>query len=395
MARWRKRRVLAVVLAVLAMGLGLTAAALSTSTYPGRWVWWNRSDIDDLHRFPSRPIPDGPSTFRFAPSSSNFDPVVALEREGRAERVRLDDLARETGSTALLVVRRDTLLFEGYYGGHGRDSLSTSFSVAKSVTGLLAGIAIGEGLFETADDPVTEYLPELAHRDPRFRRVTLRHLLEMRSGIAFRDHDLPWGDKARAYYEPHLRKRVLGEIPIAGPPGVEWSYNTYNPMLVGLALERASGESVASFTSTRLWYPLGMEYPASWSTDGTTAPMEKMESGLNARAVDFAKIGRLLLERGAPDGRRVVSERWIEASTRAGPGCELESFRPVPLCYRLGWWITPPGDGRRWAVEARGHLGQYISVFPEERLVMVRFGREPGGVSWPSVFQALADATAP
>ena len=394
MSGWRKRRVLAVVLAVVAMGLGLTAAALSTSTYLGRWVWWNRSDIGDLHRFPSRPILDGPSTFTFAVAPRPLDPELEVERAGETERIRLRELARRTGTTALLVVRRDTLLFEGYYGGHGRDSLSTSFSVAKSVVGLLAGIAVDEGLFGSVDDPVTEYLPELALRDPRFRRVTLRHLLDMRSGIAFRDHDLPWGDKARAYYEPHLRERVLDEIEVERPPGETWAYNTYNPMLVGLALERASGTNVARFTSSRLWHPLGMEYPASWSTDGHTAPMEKMESGLNARAVDFAKIGRLLLERGAPGGRRVVSERWIEASTRGGPDCGLEAFRPVPLCYRLGWWITPAGEDRRWAVEARGHLGQYISVFPEERLVMVRFGRELGGVSWPSVFQALADATA-
>lgn len=395
MASWRNRRVLAVVVAVLAMGLDLTAAALSTSTYLGRWVWWNRSDIGDLHRFPSRPIPDGPSTFTFAPSPASFDPVVDVERDGRAERVRLDDLARETGTTALLVVRRDTLLFERYYGGHGRDSLSTSFSVAKSVTGLLAGIAVDEGIFRSVDDPVTDYLPELARRDPRFRRVTLRHLLDMRSGIAFRDHDLPWGDKARAYYDPHLRERVLEEIEIEGAPGEEWVYNTYNPILVGLALERASGESVAEFTSSRLWFPLGAEYPASWSTDGLVAPLEKMESGLNARAVDFAKIGRLVQARGAPGGRRIVSERWIDASTRGDPDCGLEGFRPRDLCYRLGWWVTPAGDGRRWTVEARGHLGQYIAVFPENRVVMVRFGREIGGVSWPAVFQALAEDLAP
>lgn len=369
----------------------LLSSGCTTSSYLGRWVHWRQSDIGDVERFPARAIERSGGVFRFHERADSTEIVVEVERDGAVVRTSVEELAESTGTTALIIVRRDTLLFEGYFNGYDRMSVNTSFSVAKSITSLLIGVAVDEGLIESIDDPVTRYLPELADRDPRFHEVTVRHLLNMRSGIAFRDHDLPWGDKPKAYYDPHLRERVLTRLEVAHPPGTRWVYNSYNPILLGLVLERVSGSTVAEFTEERLWQPLGMEFDASWSVDGPDAPMEKMESGLNARAIDFAKLARLVLRRGAWGDRQIISREWVAESTTAPQGCELEEFRPRRICYRRAWWLHPGQDNEASAIGAWGHLGQYIYVFPEDQILIVRFGRKRGDVSWPSAFRTLGD----
>ena len=377
----------------LPVGLLLLATPLltgCTSSYLGRWFAWRASDVDDWRRFPSRPIAASEQPFSFVASPAAD--LTILDPRTNGDSTSLSRLAERTGTTALLVVRNDTLLFEGYFNGHGRDSVSTSFSTAKSVTSLLVGIAIDEGLIGSVDDPVTKYIPELESRDVRFSRITIRHLLDMTSGIRFRDHDLPWGDKPRAYYHPHLRHVLLRELQIAETPGRRWVYNTYNPQLLGIVLERVSGSTVTRFAESRLWRRIGTEYDASWSVDSTVEPLEKMESGLNARPVDFAKIGRLVLRRGDWNGDRVVSTSWIDESTVITPGCELPDLQPAAVCYLHAWWLYPETGRPRHAIGATGHLGQFIFVFPREQLVMVRFGEQDGGVSWPQVFQAVADA---
>jgi len=379
------------------VGLLIVSALVSscTSSYLGRWFGWRASDIDDWRRFPSRPIAAAEEPFRFISHLPMADLTIPDPRKNGGRSIALSRLAEQTRTTALLVIRNDTLLFEGYFHGHARDSVSTSFSTAKSITSLLVGIAVDERLIGSVDDPVTKYVPELATRDARFARVTIRHLLNMTSGIRFRDHDLPWGDKPRAYYHPHLRHVLLRELQIAEAPGQRWLYNTYNPQLLGLVLERVSGTTISRFAESRLWSRIGTEYDASWSVDGAVEPLEKMESGVNARPVDFAKIGRLMFHRGDWNGTRVVSSSWIDESTGIAPGCELAAFAPRSVCYQHAWWLYPETDHQRPAIGATGHLGQFIFVFPKEHLVMVRFGERDGGVSWPAVFQAVAKVVAP
>lgn len=379
---------------VARLGAGLAVAAAvagCTHTYSGRWVVWNRSGIEDHLLFPSRPVAASDTAFRFERADGPALRVV-VEDDAGARVMDLDKLGRTTSTTALLVVHRDRILFEGYFNGYQRSSVNTSFSVAKSITSLLIGIAIDAGSIRSVNDPVTDYLPELAARDPRFRRLTLAHLLDMKSGLRWRDHDFITGDKPQAYYHPHLRRLVLEEVEFTHEPGERWVYNSFNPILLGLVLERSTGQAVSEFLAERVWRRIGTEYPASWSTDGRHAPMEKMESGVNARAIDFAKLGRLLLTGGTWDGARIVSREWLETSTRIEPGCELPAFGPRPVCYRRGWWLYPDPGGANRAIGATGHLGQYIYVVPNQDLVIVRFGWNRGGVSWPVVFRAIARA---
>lgn len=127
-----------------------------------------------------------------------------------------------------------------------------------------------------------------------------------------------------------------------------------------------------------------MEYPASWSLDSRKCGMEKMESGLNARAIDFARFGQLYLQRGEWNGRQIVPESWVVESTTAGPDAKWKN-------YKYLWWVMRSGHERFAAV---GNLGQFILVAPDKDCVMVRFGRgRPGNwrMIYPQLFGTFCD----
>jgi CubicO group peptidase (beta-lactamase class C family) len=136
--------------------------------------------------------------------------------------------------------------------------------------------------------------------------------------------------------------------------------------------------SVAEYLEDRLWQPLGAEFDASWSLDSDESGFEKMESGINARAIDFARLGLLYLNGGSWDGRQVVPRRWVE-----------RSISPVPAASHYGywWWLESGG-----AFLASGNLGQFVYVDPARDVVVARFGTDAGEVDWRQAFREVAAA---
>lgn len=371
-------------------------AYLSTDTYLGRWFAWRASDVADMRRFPARPIAaaSNPRPLqRDLTEANRIDVAYILHREDRVSD--LATLLAATRTSAFVALHDGSVAVEWYGDDHGPGSMVTSFSIAKSITALLALAAVEDGHVASLDEPITTYLPELAGNDPGYQHVTLRHLLDMRSGIRFRDHDLPWGDKARVYYEPNLRELVM-TLPLSQPPGESFRYNSYNPVLVGLALERATGMEVATYVQERLWAPLGAQSPASWSVSREGETLPKMESGFNATALDMARFGLLLLGQGvATEGRGVIRDAILIRSTLApllsvGTAPDMPGL-PSDVDYRLGWWHYLATSERPRSLAALGHLGQYLFVYPEHDVIVARFGESTGGVgSWRHVFDQVA-----
>jgi CubicO group peptidase (beta-lactamase class C family) len=308
--------------------------------------------------------------------------VTVHDGDRQVERDLVQFLAA-SDTTAFLILRGDTLLYEGYFNGAGPGSVQTSMSVAKSVLGALVGIAVGEGRIGSVDDPITRYVPELAGRDRRFARITLRHLLTMTSGLRYEEDGGPWGDDTATYYAPDLRALALEGTEVAEEPGRRFHYNNFNPLLVGLALERAVGTPVATYLEARLWRPLGMEAAGSWSLDSQASGFEKMESGLNARAVDFARFGLLFAQEGAWRGRQLVPRAWVRDTDLVRTG-----GRGPASSYQYFWWVH---DQRRPSARfALGKYGQLIYVVPDTDLVLVRLGRDSGYPYWAELLDELA-----
>ena len=186
---WARRLGLAFLALACAFAAVVLVASFTTErSYWARIVAWNNARFDDfVTKFPSRPVPNGPAVTRFRPASGEIPPflrTVSFIRGGREETAPLETLLASTGTTAFLVLKDDQLLFEGYYNGADRNSMQTSFSVAKSFVSALVGAAIAEGLIGGLDDPITRYLPELAGRRG-LDQIRIRHLLTMTSGLRY------------------------------------------------------------------------------------------------------------------------------------------------------------------------------------------------------------------
>ena len=383
--RWL-RGLAAIVVGVLVVMVGLYAWAWSSvdGSTIARAMWWRDADVGDQYRFPARAIPAGPEATPL-PSGVEIDPPAAPP--GAGERIAgFDDFLRATDTLAFVVVHEDRLVYERYFDGSDRRTLQTSFSVAKSFVSTLVGIAIDDGLIGGVSDPVTVYLPELAARDRRFERITLRHLLTMSSGLRYEEQSLPlpWGDDIETYYGTNLREIALEHVEIERDPGKEWLYNNYHPLLLGLVLERVTDMSVSEYLATTLWQPLGAEGDATWSLDSKGSGFEKMESGFNATPVDYARFGLLLLHEGQWNGTQIVSDEWVRAATATDTTTDPAEH------YQYFWWVDTERPGRFYAL---GNFGQYIYVAPDSGTVIVRSGRDWGvdNDTWLAVFRDLAD----
>lgn len=354
--------------------------------YIYRVIMWGESDVYDYQKFPYHEIENASPTFYFK-KDLNKAPVSALF-ESNEEVKDLDEFLNKTGTTAFIVIQNYTILYEKYFNDYNRNSIQTSLSEAKSFTSALVGIAIDEGYIKSVDEPITNYLPELKDRDKNFESITIRDLLMMSSGIRYNEIKFFNGDGAKTYYYPDLRRLALDETEIVDRPGDHFHYNDYNPLLLGMILERATNTSVSEYLQEKIWKPLGMEYPGSWSTDSEKSGFEKMATGINARAIDFAKFGKLYLNHGTWDGKQIISEKWVAESTQMDTSIikdeyypDLLFFRSEKGYYKYFWWGCSRDKGK-YDYFARGDYGQFIYISPQKNLIIVRNGKKFGVDPW-------------
>lgn len=350
------------------------------SSYLARYVFLNAVDISDYKVFPERQIQNAAPVFHFGPAEQNA--ILPILNQA-SPNSNMDRFLEQNGTVAFLMVCNDKLVVERYYDGYDHASICTSFSTVKSFVSAVVGIALHEKLIHGLDDPITRYLPEL--KAPHWSEITIRHLVSMSSGLGYKANGFfPWNDEPRVYYSLDLRGLAC-KATKAESPGMHFHYNNYNLVLLGMILECVTGRAVSEYLQEKIWKPLGMEFPASWSLDSQHSGMEKMESGLNARAVDFAKFGRLYLRRGDWNGKQIIPESWVHESTTIEPNAAWTN-------YKYLWWLPRSGKGRFMAV---GNLGQFIYIAPDKDCIILRFGRgKPRNWQriYPQLFGAIVDA---
>ena len=365
-----------------------------------RQVAWGDSTVKDYELFPERAVSNSAPAFHFKQDlSPELFQTIEYRSRGEWQQMGFEDFLRSTQTTSFIVIKDDAILYEGYFNGYSRDSIVTSFSTAKSFTSALVGIAIDEGYIGSVDDLMITYIPELKGKG--FDDLTIRHLLLMSSGIRFiADDETPplaeitqFTDEGLSYSYPNMRSLALQVKPDGKAPGTEFNYNNYNPILLGMILERTTGKPVAEYLQEKIWKPLGMEYPASWSLDSEKSGFELMGSGINGRATDFAKFGRLFLNNGNWDGAQVISEKWVTESTSPDPNDSRSwhsyaDWKEANGYYKYMWWGKLKPDGS-YEYTAQGHLGQRIYISPQEKMIIVRFGLDEGGVDWADIFQSI------
>ena len=219
----------------------------------------------------------------------------------------------------------------------------------------------------------------------------------MGSGIRYRLHNLPWQEEAVSYFYPDLSKLMLTDLEIVEPPGQSFHYNDYNTEMLGLILKRATGKSPSEYLQEKIWKPIGMEYPATWSIDSEGDDLELMYVLLNARAIDFAKFGQLFLNKGNWNGKQIIPEQWVVESTTKDPNDNrpwetYPEFRDAGFYYKYFWWGRSYENGD-YDFEAQGSWGQYILVSPKTKVVIVRTGGDWGSIGpggWHQVLRYVA-----
>lgn len=373
------------------------ASLVYSPVYVARTLAWGQSDAFDWQKFPFHPLQasSNPQYFESAPDPrvpELFEQLSGSEDWGR--------FLEANQTQAFIVLQDGKVLYEEYFNNAQRNSMVTSFSVAKSFTSALIGIAIDEGAIHSLDDPITNYLPELADRDARFNEITIQDLLRMASGLEYDEFRLLLfnSDDILTSYYSDQRKISLQNTHILDSPGEYFSYNKYHPQLLGMILERATGMPVTSYLQTRIWNKIGMEFDGSWSIDSKASDFEKMETGVNARAIDFAKFGVLFLNNGSWAGEQVISQDWVDESTAPfWPESDVDYYPayfetlPGQAYYNLMWWgFMRPGGAYDYSAE--GDKGQFIYVSPQKNLVIVRNGIDFGipAQEWLKLFYNFA-----
>lgn len=388
---------------IFAVALIFLIAFASVSIYDSpEYAWrllrYGQSDLNDYLIFPARVIQNGEEVSVLEKADGSFphtiswhDPIMKQERVEK-----LPELFELTATNAFIVLRDDRIVYEGYFNGKTRDSIHTSFSAAKSFVSALIGAAIADGSIASVGDSVIKYISEIAGRG--LDEMTIRDLLLMNSGIRYKyNFELPFylhpfGDDSLTYYSTDMRKTALRVEADGTPIGKAFHYNNYHLLLEGMILERATGMTVSEYMQEKIWEPMGAEYPASWSLDSEASGFEKMESGINARALDYARFGSIFLHNGFWNGAQILPEEWVyESTSPIQRDWGHEVLNDGKWYYKYHWAGLQNGDGT-YDYYAHGHFEQLVYVAPRKNVVIVRLGDQTDySVAWNLIFQSLVD----
>lgn len=351
-----------------------------TSCHVVRYVFWNYADVSDFKKFPADTIRASLTPYKEPRFLLQKRLQILDKNRNDKDSGNLDQFLTEQKTLAFLILRDDTIIYEKYFKGYGKNSVIPSFSVSKSFISALIGIAILEGTIHDIHQPVTDYLPEM--KDPGFHKVTLEELLTMRSGIKFNEgYENPFGEAAKFYYGLNLRKYTR-RLKVIHPPGSFYEYESGNVQILGMVLEKATGKRLSEYFEEKVWRPMGARHTATWSVDSKKHREAKAFCCINAVPEDFALFGQLYLNKGVAEGHQIVPRSWIEKTLTLRNDSRDSQGYP----YTYLWRVMDNGS-----FFAKGILGQFIFVCPQKQVVIIRMGESAGNLDWPAFFQMLTD----
>ena len=381
---------------------------LFQSCHVGRFFIYNFADIRDYKKFPKKELHHSPEPFYFTDGTQAQSLHLPKTVSGRNKTsYTFEGALKKTGTIAFLVIRNDSILYQWYRPNKDKSTITTSFSMSKSFISALIGIAISEGYIKSTDEPIINYLDFLDKKE--FGRVSIQHVLDMRSGIKFGENYFnPFGDIAKYYYGTNLKK-YLRHLKMETEPGKKFKYISLNTQLLGMIIEKATGRTLTTYLQEKIWTPLGMEFDASWSIDSKKHQTEKAFCCINGRAIDYAKLGRLYMNKGKWNGKQIVPEKWVQAAYTF-------KTRKNNFTYSNHWWHTrdhiPAKDSTRLQqpyyldkysgpdhhvvvpsgdLFAQGLFGQYLYMYPKKNMIIVRVSKREGwNLYWPELFKEIA-----
>jgi len=344
---------------------------IPSNYYMRRAILHLKPKIDQYGIFENRVVKaDNPHPWQFAADYDNKQIAPAFEAD-----------FKKYGTVAFVVIQHNKIILEQYWSNYTPLSLSNSFSMSKSIISLLVGCAITDGYIKSVEQPVSDFLPQWTSYQGKVLKI--KDLLTMSAGVEWDESYTSLMSKTtQAYYGKDLWKLALTEKQIE-KPGVRFHYQSGVSQLLAFVLQKATDKTISDYASEKIWTPIQAEEDALWSLDHKNGN-EKAYCCFNTNARDFARLGQLILNKGAWDGTQVVDSNYIREATtpaswltytrRLNPD-ESTARGPVPCTfYGYQFWLVNYRGMK--IVNMRGMLGQYIMAIPQLDAVVVRLGKK-------------------
>ncbi|MBU6253575.1 MAG: beta-lactamase family protein [Alphaproteobacteria bacterium] len=272
-------------------------------------------------------------------------------------------------NAGLIILQDGKIRFEKYAMGYGPEGRWTSFSVAKSFTSSLVGAAVKDGYIKSLEDKVSAYIPGL--RGSAYDDVTVRQLLTMTSGVKWnedytdRNSDVALFDRHQPDPGEDITVSYMKRLPREAPAGTKWVYKTGETNLIGVLVSSATGKTLSSYLSEKIWTPFGMEGEAIWMLGRTGH--EIAGCCISARLRDYARFGLFILGGGKAGGKDVLPADWLPQATQRQADIDQPGRG-----YGFQWWTNDDGS-----FAAQGIFGQGIFIDPKRKLVIASNGNWP------------------
>lgn len=276
----------------------------------------------------------------------------------------------EYDPVAFLIVKDTGIFYEMYWDGYSDSALSNSFSMSKSIISLLVGAALDEGLIDSLDQKVGDFIPTF--KEGNKSKISIRHLLTMSAGTDWDEaYSSLFSPTTELYYGDDLQGMV-DKLRSVKEPGIKFYYSSIESEVLAMVVQSATGRSISEYASEKFWIPMGAKYDALWCLDKKDG-MEKAYCCFNSNARDFARWGQLVLNDGVWNGEQLISESYLNQALQPADYLEDETGLPLNF-YGFQWWII---DYEGYQIPyMRGILGQYIFVIKEKNAVIVRLGHK-------------------
>ena len=284
---------------------------------------------------------------------------------------KLTTTNEELGTVAFLIIKNDSIVYEDYATDYGASSQTNSFSMAKSITSAMLGKAIKDGFIKDLNQPVGDFFPEFSDT-----AMTVGDLSSMASGLNWDEsYTSPFSLTARSYYDDNLAETILN-LKVTETPGQSVKYLSGNTQLLGMVIQKATGQPLAQYLSNNFWKPMGMEQDALWQLDDKDNRLAKTYCCIASNARDFARFGKLYMNQGKWNGKQILDPEFV--STSIHPRFLEDSH------YGYGFWLSNYKEKEIFAM--RGILGQYVITIPEDNLIIVRLGHQRGAFTPGALF---------
>lgn len=349
------------------IGVSLTAILLTGTLYlPSfdhirNFMAWGKHSIFDFRTHPTRHIENG-------------DAPQVWPHDSLYNKVELPDslLAKiDTNNThAFLVIQDGKILYEKYFDRYTKDSISGSFSAAKSIISMLVGIGVSEGKIKSLDEPVGNYVQHFKEGD--LAKIRIKDLLTMSSGTSYKESDQSYMGLAAKMYYADDQEYVVNLMEAKEPAGVNWEYRSGDTQVLGLVVEKAFGKNISELTSEYFMKPMGAENDAKWLLDGESKH-EKAFCCFNGVARDYARFGELMRTNGKWKDKQIVSEDYMKVATSPANYLKdpTEGGKPVDY-YGYQFWVF---NHRGFSIPTmNGLFGQYVYTIREKNAIIVRLG---------------------